>query len=301
MTRQFRSTLPRLFQAFTFVAALLVGFTLALLLSGCGAAPDSTALFADRELEIDRPLEALPELVEAELPPVWEGTAEMFPHDPPADQYHGGYAVAGYPSHGALQDGGETTWAFKAGDEPTALELAAARAAFAELSALLPNWTFVELPAHDATTDIVINLTYGEPNAGCFDALASGSCWFASAGCGSRAGGGVSTGVEGLWVCESFFVKANAPSLEAFAASAELDLLTMWTATLIHEIGHTLGLKHAKRGSGSIMQPGLPIVGWLGRTTPGTFLPCELAKLRGYLPMPGAFAPLEIVNAAECQ
>ncbi len=296
--------MPRLFQFFTFVAAMLVGFTLALLMSGCGAAPDSTALYSasDRDLgsEIDRPFEISEgfERADAELPPTWQGSSEMF-DAPAAGRYHGGYAVAGYGvSHGGaryLQDGGETTWAVRAGSEPTRFQLSAARAAFERLGHLLPAWTFVELAAPNGQTDIVIDFRDNvEVPEGC---SGPGTCWYGSASCKTLAD--VDTGVADLKVCERFLIDVAVNSIEASIASRHAEPALTWEAFFVHEIGHTLGLVHASKTSQSIMRPML----WLpaeGRTDIHGFSECELARLRGYLPMPGALAPIEVVNVAEC-
>lgn len=270
----------------------------ALALGGCAAGHDFTRV----EVEFDAPLVAHVELID---PPVSEETFEQFEIDPPAEQFHGGVAIKGYGNEAGgkiyLQDGGETTWAFAVDVPPTAEQLASARRTFARLSELLPNWTFVELPAHNGQTDIVLQLSDPEKRGseGCYDALASGACWFASARCAKVIS--VPTGDPDVKVCEQSSISIGQHGVDGFAESAELDRAVVWDAMFLHEIGHTLGLDHAPRSTGSIMKAKLPIEGWLGRAEQATFSACELAQLRGYYPMPGAEAPLAWHDAPECE
>lgn len=266
------------------------------LTAGCAGGHDFTRV----ELEIEAPQ------IDEPLPPISEASAEQFDVAPAPEQYQGGYAVTGYGSKSGaarfIQDGGETTWTFDVeGAAPTAEQLATARRAFAYLGSVASNWSFVELEAPNAQTDIVIKLSDPEKRGadGCYDALASGVCWFASAGCTTVAD--VETGSDDVHVCERYHINVGQHGVDGFAESAGLERAELWETVFIHEIGHTLGLNHAPRGSNSIMKATLPIVGWLGRTVRAPFSPCELAKLQGYLPMPGALSPLEWRSAPECE
>ncbi len=227
-------------------------------------------------------------------PPLADTPAEQFELGPVPDQYHGGSMVEGYGLQGVLQDGGDTTWAFR--EAPTQVQLDAAVWVFEELERLAPNWVFVQQDAPDERTDIVIRFGYKEASAACVE---GGTCWLGSANCATMARG-VHTGLDGTRVCESWYVEAGVNNMAAFLARTGAPAETAWRAFFLHEVGHTLGFKHAPKNSKTIMNaslfipssPDIPVK---------SFRPCEIAKLNGYLPFPGAWYPLEAHSAEECQ
>ena len=105
----------------------------------------------------------------------------------------------------------------------------------------------------------------GEPGAGCADG--STTCWFASTECAESAGvlldpsGGPlldasGTSTRSLTACSRWTLELSLVNVYAWADFLHLDRGHVLRSVLLHEMGHSLGLNHARTG---LMRAHLPV------------------------------------------
>lgn len=132
------------------------------------------------------------------------------------------------------------------------------------------------------------------PPARCLSPMGAGSCFLAEVQCSTW---GQDAGAS-YRVCDLMRLRVYVDNLNAYITSRGHQKEFVWHQTLMHELGHVLGLPH----SNGVMSPSLNNAG-IAYTTPWPkFTACQLATLRDFeifeAPLQGAWTYISI--PAEC-